>query len=395
MSTGDTSTRTDGGLRTNMKGLLSLALASCLAVTTEMLPVGLLPVMGRSFGVAESSIGLLVSLYAGLVALLAVPMTIWTRQLPRKPILVATLGGYVVSNLVVALSQSLEWLAFGRGIGGVAHALFFSLCIGYVPRLVGPANLGRGLAIAAGGATAGYVLGVPISTSMGNAIGWRSSFVVLAVLSAATVVAVTILLPAVPGDAGRREKSRGHGSLSVVVTSNALTFLGHYTVYTYISILLLSAGVVESALGPMLLIFGACGVLGLWLTGRTLDRSPRRTMLVVLGLVATSIVAVGSTHLWLLPLVVCVAVWSGAFGGVPSMYQSAAVRTEPTSPETAGAWINATANVGIAGGAGVGGIVLPWLGLGGLALTGAALVAAGLLVASFTRTTVSFSATSS
>ena len=395
MSTGDTSTRTDGGLRTNMKGLLSLALASCLAVTTEMLPVGLLPVMGRSFGVAESSIGLLVSLYAGLVALLAVPMTIWTRRLPRKPILVATLGGYVVSNLVVALSHSLEWLAFGRGIGGVAHALFFSLCIGYVPRLVGPANLGRGLAIAAAGATAGYVLGVPISTSMGNAIGWRSSFVVLAVLSAATVVAVTILLPAVPGDAGRREKSRGHGSLSVVVTSNALTFLGHYTVYTYISILLLSAGVVESALGPMLLIFGACGVLGLWLTGRTLDRSPRRTMLVVLGLVATSIVAVGSTHLWLLPLVVCVAVWSGAFGGVPSMYQSAAVRTEPTSPETAGAWINATANVGIAGGAGVGGIVLPWLGLGGLALTGAALVAAGLLVGSFVRTSVSASATSS
>lgn len=77
------------------------------------------------------------------------------------------------------------------------------------------------------------------------------------------------------------------------------------------------------------------------------------------------------------------------------MYQSAAVRTEPTSPETAGAWINATANVGIAGGAGVGGIVLPWLGLGGLALTGAALVAAGLLVASFARTSVSASATSS
>lgn len=381
MQTRGATSETRDGLRNNMRGLMSLALASCLAVTTEMLPVGLLPVIGQSLGVTESATGLLVSLYAGMVAVLAVPMTIATRSLPRKPLLLATLFGYIVSNILVATAPSIAFVATGRVIGGVAHALFFSLCIGYVPRLVGPANIGRGLALAAGGATAGYVLGVPLSTSLGSVLGWRTSFVVLAVLSALTFALVARLLPSVPAGTESKPARRGHAQLAAVVSSNALTFLGHYTLYTYISVLLLTAGARESAIGPLLLVCGVCGLIGLWLAGRTLDRSPRRTTLTVLGVVVCALLAVGATHLWLVPVILAAAVWSGAFGGVPSLYQSAAVRTGTTSPELAGAWINATSNIGIAGGAALGGAVLPIAGVNGLAWTGAGFVAFGLVVA--------------
>lgn len=376
---------TPSGLRGNLRGLMSLALASCLAVTTEMLPVGLLPSIGESFSVSESSVGLLVTVYAGMVAVLAVPMTVATRSMERKPLLIATLVGYVVSNVVVAIAPSLSVVAAGRVIGGIAHALFFSLCIGYVPRLVGPGNVGRGLALAAGGATAGYVLGVPLSTSLGHAAGWRTSFVVLAALSAVTVVLVAILLPSVGGGSGGAPAGRGRRTLAAVVTSNALTFVGQYTLYTYVSVVLSTAGARDGAVGPILLVCGGCGLLGLWLTGRTLDRSPRRTTLAVLAVVVLSIVAVATVNAWLALSIVAVAVWSGAFGGVPSLYQTAAVQTKSTSPELAGAWINATSNVGIASGSAIGGLVLPVAGVAGLAWVGAAFVAAGLLVVVFFR----------
>jgi predicted MFS family arabinose efflux permease len=84
-----------------MPGLLSLALASCLAVTTEVLPVGLLPDIGATFAVSESVTGLLVSLYAVMVATLAVPLTVATFRFGRKPLLLTTLLSYALSNALV------------------------------------------------------------------------------------------------------------------------------------------------------------------------------------------------------------------------------------------------------------------------------------------------------
>src|ERR1700722_13036537 len=160
-----------GGARA---GLAILALSVFAAVTTEMAPVGLLPAIGRQFGVAESTAGLLVTLYAVLVAALAVPLTLATRRVPGKRLLLIAMSSYAASNVISALAPSLAVLAAGRAVGGVTHALFFSVFIGYVTRLVPPAQTGRALALASAGATAGFVLGVPLTTALGNAAGWRA-----------------------------------------------------------------------------------------------------------------------------------------------------------------------------------------------------------------------------
>ncbi|WP_349816685.1 MFS transporter [Mycobacterium antarcticum] len=189
-----------GGLRAHLPGLSCLALASCLAVTTEMLPIGLLPAIGQSFHVADSVTGLLVGVYAVMVAALAVPLTLATARFGRKPLLLTTLLCYAMSNLMVAVAPTFAVLAGGRVVGGVTHALFFSLCIGYVPRLITGPQVGRALALAAGGATAGFVLGVPLSTSLGTALGWRVPFAVLAGLSILTLALVARVLPRVSND---------------------------------------------------------------------------------------------------------------------------------------------------------------------------------------------------
>ena len=99
----------ESGVRHNIGGLLALALASCLAVTTEMLPIGLLPAIGATFRIGTPTTGLLVSLYAVMVAVLAVPLTVATARLPRKPLLLTTLFFYVVSNALVAVAPVSRW----------------------------------------------------------------------------------------------------------------------------------------------------------------------------------------------------------------------------------------------------------------------------------------------
>jgi len=374
------------GLRESLPGLLSLASASFLAVTTEVSMVGLLPDVGASFRVSDSVTGLLVSLYAVMVATLAVPLTLATSRFGRKPLLLTTVLGYALSNALVAVAPEFTVVAVGRAVGGMTHALFFSLMIGYAPRLVSRGHVGRALALAGGGASAGMVLGVPLTTSLGTAAGWRASFGLLAALSIVTFVLVTRLLPSVTHKPGSGRSIRaGRRALTAVSVSNMFSFLGQFTVYTFVSVLLLSSGVSPAFVGPILLACGACGLISLWWVGRHLDRSPRRATVIVLTIVIGAVVVLGSTWPSLVAVIVATAVWNGAFGGLPSIYQACAVRTHAVSPELAGAWVNATANAGIAGGSAIGAGLLQVAGLSSLPWAGAALIGVGLAIVMLSR----------
>ncbi|BAV43380.1 MFS transporter [Mycobacterium ulcerans] len=370
------------GIHHATPGLLALTIATCLAITTEILPVGLLPAIGHTFGVRDAVTGLLVSLYAVLVALLAVPLTVVTARFPRKPLLLTTLLGYAVSNTLVAIAPTFAMVAAGRAVGGVTHALFFPLCIGYAPRLVGLADVGRALALVGGGVSAGIVVGVPLLTSVGTAVGWRGAFAVLAVLAAVLLLVVAKLLPPVssesaPPPAGT---AKGRRRLAAVVSSNALTYTGQFTLYTFISAVLLAAGARPAFIGPLLLMCGVCSLAGLWYVGATLDRNPRQTTVIIIVVVIGALLGLGASFPALLPVVAAAAVWNGAFGGIPSIYQAGAVRAQAATPEMAGAWVNATANLGIAAGAAIGAGLLPTIGLAGLLCVAAALIAISLAV---------------
>jgi predicted MFS family arabinose efflux permease len=365
----------EAGLGSARADLMILSLSAFAAVTMEMAPVGLLPAIGHAFGVAESTAGLLVSLYAVLVAVLAVPLTLATKRVPGKRLLLIAMSSYTISNVISALAPSLAVLAVGRAVGGVTHALFFSVFIGYATRLVPPAQTGRALALASVGVPAGFVLGVPLATVLGNAAGWRAAFFALAALTAVAGVLIAVMLPDVRSQADERRPAPGRRRQMVtVIGSNTLLFLGQYTLYTYVSVLLLRSGASSLAVGPILLVFGAFGLIGVWSAGPRLDRHLRGTALVVLAILAAGIAAAGAAFPVLALVIVAGAVWNGAFGAVPSIYQTAAVRTGATSPELAGAWINASSNAGIAAGAAVGGVVLGSTGIREAAWLAAALV---------------------
>lgn len=375
-----------GGLGSARTGLLVLAAAVFAAVTTELLPVGLLSRISSAFEVSNGTAGLLVSAYAVMVAVLSVPLALATRRLPRKPLLLATIAGYGVSNVVAASAPTFGVLATARVMGGITHALFFSVCIGYAARLVAPSQTGRAMALASVGVSGGLVLGVPLSTALGTALGWRAAFAALGVLVALVLVLALVVLPPVTaaGDDGTPHRGRRR-DLATVVVANGMTYLGTYVLYTYVSILLLDSGSAERFVGPTLLLFGICGLVGLRLTAAQLDHRPRASAILVPALMATGIAAVALAYPRLVPVVVTGMVWLAGFGPAASLYQSASIRTAASSPETAGAWINASSNAGIGAGAALGAVIMAHSGLTAVAWTAAAIVAGSAALALVSR----------
>ncbi|ROP66140.1 MFS transporter [Curtobacterium sp. ZW137] len=355
-------------------GIAVLGLATFFAITTELMPVGLLGTMSSDLGVTESTMGIVITVYAAAVALLALPLTSLTARLPRKAVLVATLVGYAVSNLMVALAPSFAVVCAGRVVGGVAHALFFSVASAYATRIVPPRLAGRAIAFVYSGSSLGFVVGVPLATGVGQSIGWRPAVGAVALCAAALAVVAFVFLPSVRGTSSPHigsPKAWARTGLLAVVVADLLLFAGHYIVYTYIGPYVIDAGLASGMVSGALLVLGGTGVIGLWLAGMFVDKAPRQTLIAAVATMAAAFAALPFVHGSLIGTMVVAGVWMAANGTTGTLFMAAAIRTGGVSPDIAGALVNGASNIGIAGGAAIGGQVLGLSGMQTLPLAGA------------------------
>jgi len=369
-------------------GIVVLGLSTFFAITTELMPVGLLSTMSTDLGVSESRMGIVVTVYALAVALLALPLTWATARVPRKAVLVATLVGYTASNLIVALAPTFAVVCVGRVVGGVAHALFFSVASAYATRIVPPRLAGRAIAFVYSGSSLGFVIGVPVATTVGDQLGWRPAVGAVAVASAVLAVVALAFLPSVRGESYPHigsVRSWARSGLLAVVVADLLLFTGHYVVYTYVGPYLVTAGLGAGSVGPALLVLGATGVVGLLVAGAFVDRAPRQTLLAAVAVMALALGALPLVHGSLVGTFVVAGVWVAANGTTGTLFMAAAIRTGGVSPDIAGALVNAGSNVGIAAGAALGAQLSGATGLGTLPFAAAVVVAASLVVVALAR----------
>ncbi len=366
-----------------------MLLATCVffAICTEMLPIGLLPQIGEGLGFSASGAGVLVSLYAVLVAVMSLPIAAVAARWPRRTVLAALLGAYTLSNVLFAVAPDYAVAVVARTIGGLAHAGFFAVAVAAAVSLVDPSRAGRAVAVVMIGNALALVSGVPLGTVLGNALGWRWAFVVLAAALAALAVAVVrVLPPQQPGhpDSGTTPRTpvlTGIRRPAVLVMATVITLLalGHFTLYTYISPLLMHDGVARAEVGVVLFGYGCGGLAGLALAGAVVARRPDEALAADIVLMTLSLVlaaAVAST----IGIIAIVAVWGVAFGAFPTLTQTVMLRAAGDATDAAAALVNATTNIGIAGGALVGSWLLGVVGVPQLGWVGAGLVAVSLLV---------------
>ena len=372
--------------------LLLLTAAVFVSVATELLPTGLLPGMSRDLGVSAGRIGLLVTAFALMVAVLAAPIGMAAARHGRRTVLTAALVGYAVCNAITAVSDTYALTLVGRVIGGLSHGLFWGMLAGYAGRMVTPDRVGRAVTIASAGGTAAVLLGVPAGTAIGVAVGWRPVFGGFAVVALALALVGARLLPAIPGAARgtamrMRDVVRLPGLLAVVAATGAI-MLGHFSFITYVAPYLTKAGVAETGLGPALLGYGAAGALGLLIAGLVVDRRLRPAMKANAGLLAITFAALAIAGVIGLttPIAIAGAAVTGfALGGLPVFLQAATLRAAPGAAEAASA-LNASAfNIGIGGGALLGGLTVDRWGPGYLPIAAGVLVGVGLLVIASNR----------
>ena len=362
--------------------LLVLAAAVFTSVTTELMPTAVLPAMSRDLGVSEGRLGLLVTAYALMVAAFAAPLALATARMPRRRLLAATLLGYAVCNVVTAVSAAYPLTVGARLLGGLCHGVFWGMLAGYAGRMVTADRVGRAVTIASMGGVLAILLGVPAGNALGAALGWRPVFWVLAGLAVALAVVGRRILPDLPGSAAVAPVPMRHvwrlPGLAGVVGVTAATMLGVFGFITYVVPFLTHAGVGDARIGPVLLLYGVGGAVGLALAGAVVDRFLRPAMIASSALLTACFLVLTVAGGRMPVAVVTLAVIGVNMGCLPVLVQAATLRAAPEAADPASA-LNASAfNVGICGGALAGGLLLDSVGPTALPVLAAALVGCGL-----------------
>jgi MFS transporter, DHA1 family, inner membrane transport protein len=367
------------------------ALALCVFGfgTGESVVAGLLLKIATNLNVPTSSAGLLVSGYAIGVVVGALLVPALTRRLARKTALLLLMGWFVSGNLLSALAPGYAMLISARVITGLSHAAFFGLGSIIAAELVTPDKRASAIAIMFTGLTLAYVLGLPLGTVIGQAFGWRFTFLAVTLLGVLAILGILALVPRLP----QEHTVSIRQELSVVrrpqvLLGFAMTAFGNgsvVTVLTYIApILVTNAGFPERAVGPILLLFGIGFVVGNAAGGKLADWRLMPSLLGILAVLAVVLAGFAFTsHYKIATLLTVFLLGTAAFGIVPGL-QLRVVDKSKGAPKLASAFNIAAFNLGSAGGAYLGGVVIDsGLGLNAVPWVGALVAVVAISVTTF------------
>ncbi|WP_042421182.1 MFS transporter [Streptacidiphilus anmyonensis] len=367
--------------------LLALAIGAFGIGTTEFGVMGLLPQIAGSYGVSIPTAGLLVTGYALGVVLGAPLMTVLGTRTSRKTMLMLLMGLFTVGNLLSALAPTFPLMLAGRIVTSLAHGAFFGIGAVVAADLVAPSKKAGAIATMFTGLTVANIVGVPLGTFVGQAVGWRTTFGAVAALGVVGLLGIARLVPALPRPEGahlRRELAAFRNTQ--VVLAMAMTVLGFGGVFaaiTYIAPMMTHvAGYSDGAVTGLLVLFGIGMFLGNLLGGRYADRRLMAMLCTTLGGLAVVLALFTVTaHSKVLAAATVLLIGALGFATVPPL-QKRVLDQAHGAPTLASAVNIGAFNLGNALAAWLGGLVIT-AGLGYTApnWVGAGLAAAALVLA--------------
>ncbi|MFE6972304.1 MFS transporter [Streptomyces sp. NPDC057682] len=371
--------------------LLALAIGAFGIGTTEFVIMGLLPEVAADFHVSIPTAGFLVTGYALGVVLGAPLMTLLGTRISRKRMLMILMGLFVIGNVVSATAPVFGVMLAGRVIASLAHGAFFGIGSVVAADLVEPRKKAGAVAMMFTGLTVANVVGVPLGTYIGQSVGWRSTFVVVAGLGVVGLLGVARLVPEQPRPEGVRLRHELAAFRNVqVLLAMAMTVLGFGGVFaaiTYITPMMTEiAGYSASSVTWLLVLFGLGMVGGNLLGGRFADRHLMPMLYVSLGGLAVVLALFTLTaHNKIAAAVTLVLIGALGFATVPPL-QKRVLDQAAGAPTLASAVNIGAFNLGNALSAWLGGMVIA-AGLGYTApnWVGAVLAASALVLAVLSR----------
>ncbi|WP_225747458.1 sugar transporter [Eikenella sp. Marseille-P7795] len=343
--------------------VFALSVAAFVVCTTEFIPIALLTDIRRGFDMPAADTGIMITVYAWVVSLASLPLMLLVARLERRRLLLALFAVFVAGHALSALAWSFPVLLASRVLIALTHALFWAMTASLVMRMAPIGRRQQALGWLSLGTSMATVLGLPLGRLVGQWLGWRATFALIGVLALGVMVLLAKILPIL--------ESRNAGSLSSLpllakrprllgmYAMAVLAVSAHFTAYSYIEPYALEVTHMPPDTATMvLLVFGLSGMVASWLFARFYPKHPQPTLLLAALLLVVSLLLLrplGGSEAAMFALA---PAWGIGIAVLSLCMTAYVMRYARDAADVANAIYSGSYNIGIGGGALLGGMVM-------------------------------------
>lgn len=345
-------------------------------VSTQLGVVGILPLIADHFHVSISNAGLMVSIFALVVAISAPIMPLLFSGINRKKVMLLSLGVFIVGNIASAFAPNFNIALIAYVIPAIFHPIYCSMAFTLAAASVSKEEAPKAVSKVFIGVSASMVLGVPVTSFIASSTSLGISMLSFAIINAIAFIATVLFVPSMPvterlsygTQLSILKKSITWLSIAGVILMNGAI----YGVYSFLAEYLQKiTGVSSNIISLMLFVYGAANVIGNIIAGKLLTKNATKSVMsfpFALGAVYIILFLLGK---FTVPMALIILAWGilGGFGGV--IFQYWIMSAAPEAPDFANGLFLSATNLGttiatIVCGLFISGIGTQYVALGGI-----------------------------